>query len=219
MSAAHDNPIPSPREAKRLARTHAKQRLASLTPEVARVHSAAICQRLAEFARSRPPRAVFLYLPVGPAEPDIIPFAQSLRTQSPDTLIAAPRIDWDAGTMNAVELAFDQSGTPRTETRRHNIPEPLPLPPSASFSQFFPPETFDLILVPGLAFTPNLSRLGRGAGYYDRWLDTGSRGSQATVRPFRLGVCFDTQIAQFLPTEPHDVQMDAIATECRLIKA
>ena len=63
---------------------------------------------------------------------------------------------------------------------------------------------FDLILVPGLAFDLRGGRLGRGKGYYDRFLPTASG--------LRVGVCFEDQIVEAIPGEPHDVRMDFVVT-------
>lgn len=58
----------------------------------------------------------------------------------------------------------------------------------------------DLILVPGVAFDKSGNRLGRGKGYYDKVLkQTGA---------YKLGVCFDFQLVERVPVEPHDVKMD-----------
>jgi 5-formyltetrahydrofolate cyclo-ligase len=68
-------------------------------------------------------------------------------------------------------------------------------------------EQLDLIIVPGLAFTSEGWRLGRGSGYYDRFLS----GIPGTT--FKLGVCFDFQFLAEIPHEPHDVKMDVVV--CR----
>jgi 5-formyltetrahydrofolate cyclo-ligase len=64
----------------------------------------------------------------------------------------------------------------------------------------------DLVIVPGLAFDLTGARLGRGKGFYDRWL-----AANPTVRT--LGVCFKCQILERIPAEPHDVRVNAILTE------
>ena len=64
----------------------------------------------------------------------------------------------------------------------------------------------DLVLVPGLAFDATGARLGRGKGFYDRWL-----GANPSVTS--LGVCFKCQILESLPAEAHDARVDAILTE------
>ena len=61
-----------------------------------------------------------------------------------------------------------------------------------------------MILVPGLAFDLRGGRLGRGRGYYDRFL-AGATG-------LRVGVCFEDQIVADVPLEPHDLRMDFVVT-------
>ena len=67
-----------------------------------------------------------------------------------------------------------------------------------------PPGDIDLIVVPGVAFTPSGVRLGRGKGFYDRYL------TQPGVRALRFGVCYPHQLVGELPAEPHDVAMDRV---------
>jgi len=59
----------------------------------------------------------------------------------------------------------------------------------------------DLIVVPGLAFDARGGRLGRGAGYYDRFL------ASAPADAVTLGVCFPFQIVDAVPREPPDIAM------------
>jgi 5-formyltetrahydrofolate cyclo-ligase len=68
-------------------------------------------------------------------------------------------------------------------------------------------ESVDLVLVPGVAFTPLGDRLGRGGGYYDRFL------AKLPAHARRVGVCFQLQLAESLPSEAHDYPMDAVFTE------
>ena len=66
--------------------------------------------------------------------------------------------------------------------------------------------SFDLVVVPGVAFTRAGARLGRGQGYYDRSLP---KGSAAVL----MGLCFDVQIIESIPQEAWDRRMDLVATE------
>lgn len=66
------------------------------------------------------------------------------------------------------------------------------------------PGQIDLIVVPGVSFTPGGDRLGRGRGYYDKYL--------AGLRICKIGVCYAHQLVDALPAEPHDVRMDRIVT-------
>lgn len=66
---------------------------------------------------------------------------------------------------------------------------------------------FDVIVVPGVAFTMDGHRLGYGGGYYDRFF------SQLENRPLLVGVCFNKQILSDIPVESHDYQVDYLVTE------
>jgi 5-formyltetrahydrofolate cyclo-ligase len=72
------------------------------------------------------------------------------------------------------------------------------------------PEQIDLILIPGLAFSKDRHRLGRGGGFFDRLLAERAAGA------FKLGVCFSFQLVHAIPTEPNDVVLDAVVTEQRV---
>lgn len=65
----------------------------------------------------------------------------------------------------------------------------------------------DLVVVPGMAFTTDGCRLGRGKGYYDRLL---SHPELQSVR--RIGICFPFQLLPELPVEAHDIRMHRIVT-------
>ena len=82
--------------------------------------------------------------------------------------------------------------------------------PSLSASQIVEPSEIGLILVPGLAFTRKGARLGRGGGYYDRFL------AQLPRETTKLGICFDLQLVDSLPSEPHDERVDGVITESGL---
>lgn len=68
---------------------------------------------------------------------------------------------------------------------------------------------FDVLLVPGVAFDVRGGRLGRGKGYYDRLLEA-APGT-------KIGLAYDCQIVPAVPLHDHDVHMDYVATETRLI--
>ena len=70
----------------------------------------------------------------------------------------------------------------------------------------------DIILVPGLAFTREGARLGRGGGYYDRLL------AQHDCRAERIAVAFDVQIVDHIAVESHDQHIHQFITESGLIQ-
>ena len=78
---------------------------------------------------------------------------------------------------------------------------------SHAAARLVPPAEIDAILVPGLAFTKQGHRLGRGGGFYDRYL------AQLPATTLKIGVCFAVQLVEALPSEPHDQRMNAVVTE------
>ena len=66
-------------------------------------------------------------------------------------------------------------------------------------------EIVDVVLVPGMAFDAEGHRLGRGKGYYDRFL---SKLNNPHLQ--LIGVCFDFQKVDIVPTEPCDVSVDIV---------
>ncbi len=63
----------------------------------------------------------------------------------------------------------------------------------------------DAVIVPGIAFDKNGNRMGFGKGYYDRFLE-GFGGK-------KIGICYDFQIIDAIPTNEHDIAMDYIISE------
>lgn len=64
------------------------------------------------------------------------------------------------------------------------------------------------VLVPGVAFDNRGARLGRGGGFYDRFLER-----TKDVDMLKIGVCWSMQIVPTVPTDPHDVHVDWICHE------
>ena len=66
-------------------------------------------------------------------------------------------------------------------------------------------EEIDVVLVPGLAFEPDSGgRLGRGGGYYDRFL------AAETLRATKIGVCHSLQVRRDIPLLDHDIRVDRL---------
>lgn len=67
-------------------------------------------------------------------------------------------------------------------------------------------DSIQLIIVPGMAFDRHNNRMGRGRGFYDRLLKN-------AFKAFKVGVAFDFQMVELVPTESFDVPMDAVVSE------
>jgi 5-formyltetrahydrofolate cyclo-ligase len=137
-----------------------------------------ILQRLEEHPRFLQAKKVMLYASL-PDEVQTLDFIETWRHRKS---IILPTVVGDD--IIPVELADNVTFV---EGDFH-IPEPQSHPYSGGF---------DLIVVPGMAFDSNGHRLGRGRGYYDRFL------AQHPQVP-TIGLCFDFQLLPEVPSEPHD---------------
>lgn len=188
--------------AKRELRTLVRARLLAVPPEHLVAWSLDLCDRLAASTLLRSARTVLAFLPL-PGEPDIRPLLGRLLNDG--RRLGLPRVDWAACSMTpvSVERLSDlvrSAGGPPGLLEPPAEAEPLPI------------DALDAILVPGIAFDGRGRRLGRGAGFYDRFL------ARPGIDPASVcGVAFEAQIVQDVPTDPWDVPLHAIATESRWI--
>lgn len=82
--------------------------------------------------------------------------------------------------------------------------------PKVEETIYVSPEDIDLMIVPGVVYSPEGYRIGFGGGYYDRYL-AGYRGQTRAL-------AFDQQIAKSVPIEVHDVPVAGIYTESKTIE-
>jgi 5-formyltetrahydrofolate cyclo-ligase len=71
----------------------------------------------------------------------------------------------------------------------------------------------DLIIIPGVAFDEKGNRLGRGRGYYDQFLS-----ENKIVSKIKIALAFEEQVIDKIPSELHDIKMDFIITENKIIE-
>ena len=172
----------------------------AIPDEEAARRSADLCARLADTPEIAGAGAVLLTLAL-PGEADLAPLAERLLARG--VTVCLPRIDWHARAMTPVPVA---SLTEGVVEGRHGVREPAE-------GDELEPDALDAVLVPGLAFDAAGRRLGRGGGFFDRLLaDLRSSG-----RAWLCAGAFDCQIVERVPVEPHDVVMDAIATEAGVV--
>ena len=159
---------------------------------------------------------IFAYMSL----PDEVDLSEVIKQALQDKKkVALPKIiSKEDGIMQFFYLDPQKALAQQTSTGAYGIPEPdenLPAAPD--------PALKTLILVPGRAFTKNGDRLGRGKGYYDRYLakclgvgpfeslrDPGCEDKKRLPNITVAGVCFDFQVLPELPTDPNDVKMDII---------
>jgi 5-formyltetrahydrofolate cyclo-ligase len=74
------------------------------------------------------------------------------------------------------------------------------------------PDRVDAAVVPGVGFDRRGNRLGYGGGHFDRLLARLKPGTPV------IGVAFDVQILDALPSEPHDIKVDMLVTETMTLR-
>lgn len=105
------------------------------------------------------------------------------------------------------ELLFRRVTTPAAL-----LPGAFGIPEPAADCAVYPPAAADIIVVPGVAFDVSGRRIGYGKGYYDRALHR-LEGEGRLV-----GFCYDFQLLDEIVGEPHDVRLDMIITETRVVR-
>jgi 5-formyltetrahydrofolate cyclo-ligase len=116
--------------------------------------------------------------------------------------LCVPRIDWDESELIPARVF---SWPQDLVAGRKGVREPAEDMPLVSVG------TIDLVVVPGLAFDRNRMRLGRGGGFYDRFL------ARNDLRATKAGLGFDLQLLSELPAEPHDSRLDSVVVESEIL--
>jgi len=76
----------------------------------------------------------------------------------------------------------------------------------------------DLVIIPGTGFDRDGNRLGYGGGYYDKLLSYESKQLSRVDHITTIALAFEEQVGKDIPAEPHDIKVDMIVTDKRLIK-
>ena len=108
-------------------------------------------------------------------------------------------------------MVFLRAGMIPLQPNRHGIPEP------PAGTQPLAARSLSVIFLPVLGFDRHGTRLGSGAGYYDRLLKF-RQLRQHWHRPLLVGLAFSVQQLAFIAPLAHDVPLDAIVTERGVIK-
>lgn len=185
-----------------MLREEAKRRLSALSERERSLRSRSLCARLTDTPGFRAAKAVLVYLAL-PEEVDLTDCIEA--ADEAGKRICVPRMDWSARTMEPLIVNWKSL---KTEVREHGIAEPVG-GKAASIA------SLDLILVPGLAFDTAGRRLGRGAGFYDRFLESFRQARRAKAAA--LGVCFESQLVPEIPADGHDQPVDGVVTERRVV--
>lgn len=146
-----------------------------------------VCQRLEQLIEDKNYKIIHAYLPMG-KEIDITPLlanllAKEITLVTPKTL---PKRRLENRVLNSL-----------TDVEKGVFGTTHPANPEEYKG------TFDLIIIPGLAFDNNNYRLGYGGGYYDNFLINHPQA-------YKLGIFYPEQKVGKVPIEEHDIQLDKI---------
>jgi 5-formyltetrahydrofolate cyclo-ligase len=200
------------REEKRSLRHAMRARLAAVSPEDGRAWSARISGHLLASDAYARARRVMLYWPL-PGEVDLRSLAADAIASGREVIL--PRVDWAT---REIEACVVRDPVGELVVGRHGIMEPGPGCARAAIDGVNP---LDLVVVPGLAFDATGGRLGRGAGFYDRFLARG-RGARGglempvctdAVIARVVGVGFEVQVVARVPRDERDRCVDEVWTE------
>ncbi|MDB5173446.1 MAG: 5-formyltetrahydrofolate cyclo-ligase [Phycisphaerales bacterium] len=175
-------------------RRHLKQLLGGMTEADRHRLSIAACGFLTASPEFTAARVVMLYLST-PHELDTAPLA--LKCWQAGKTVVVPKVSWDQRRMLPVEITSLQTGITTTGP---NIREPIAGKP-------IPLDLLDLVVVPGLGFSSAGYRIGRGMGFYDRFL------AQPDFIGLSCGLAFQEQIIENVPVLDHDVPLGMLVTD------
>ncbi|MBS0198731.1 MAG: 5-formyltetrahydrofolate cyclo-ligase [Planctomycetes bacterium] len=184
---------------KKLVRQRVQTLLEAITPSEVAQGSPEVCRRVLASDLWNRPGAVMLFWPMS-NEVDVGGLAAIAASQGRP--VCLPRTDWPTRGMVATEVR--SWGSDLVHTRPWLL-EPAPTARVVEESRI------GVVIVPGIAFDAAGFRLGRGAGFYDRYL------SLPGLRAARIGVAFDCQIVETVPRERHDARLDAVVTPTRTL--
>lgn len=178
-----------------------REKLSRLTEADRRTRSGEACRRLSREEVFTHAQTVMMYMSL-PQEVDLASLA--MRCFQEGKTVCVPRVDWTRREMVAVSIqTYDDR---LMDIDDHGVRMPAE-------GELVIPSSIDLIVIPGLGFDANGHRLGRGGGFYDRYLAKLSRNVT------KAAMAFDEQIVDEVPMEPHDVAVDVVVTDRRVIRA
>jgi len=167
--------------------------LAGLTDAQRHEKSMAACSEVIHSPEFASARVVMLFLST-PTEIDTSPLA--LKAWQAGKTVAVPKVSWNQRRMLPVEITSLTSGITSTGPVREPIGgKPITL------------DLIDLVIVPGVGFTPTGHRIGRGMGFYDRFL------AQPDFLGVSCGLGFEEQIIDEIPVLDHDMPLSMLATD------
>ena len=180
---------------KAVIRRQLRETLAAMGEADRHAKSMAACRLVVSAPEFDAARVVMLYLST-PTEVDTASLA--LKCWQQNKSVVVPKVSWDQRRMLPVEITSLKDAM--TTTAGGVVREPVAGKP-------IPLDLIDLVVVPGLGFTPKGYRIGRGMGFYDRFL------AQPEFVGLSCGLAFEEQVVADLPVLDHDMPLSMLVTD------
>lgn len=182
---------------KAVVRQQLREALARLSPQEIHHKSVAACLLVTQSPEFAAARSVMLYLPM---VQEVDTAAIALRAWQRGMTVVVPKVHWEGKRILPVEINSLTSGITTTGP---GVREPIGGKP-------VPVSDIDLVIVPALGFSETGYRIGRGMGFYDRFL------AQGDFTGLSCGLAFEEQILPSLPVQDHDMPLSMLASDRRL---
>jgi 5-formyltetrahydrofolate cyclo-ligase len=175
-------------------RRRLREKLAGLTDQQRHAKSIAAAAAVVASPEFKAASVVMLFLAMS-MEVDTSNIA--LKAWQTGKTVVVPKVSWDQRRMLPIEISSLTAGLTTTGP---GVREPMSGNP-------IPVNLIDLVIVPGLGFTETGYRIGRGMGFYDRFL------AQNDFVGVSCGLAFEEQIVPQLPVLDHDIPLSMLATD------
>ena len=186
-----------------------KERVSSLTREQKEASSREACRILQD---ALPPEHFGALLCYYPLKTEISPLGVAHTFLEQGKTVALPRVDVASYEMDFFTLDPHLALQQQVARGAFGVAEPEG---GTRFSlRDLSSGVAVLLVAPGLAFAKDGSRLGRGAGFYDRKITClREEAALCGVKLVVCGICFACQLKDSVPTESHDALVDAVVCE------
>ena len=179
---------------KALLRRQLRERLQVITADQKEQKNRRACQRLTLCRPFQQATIVMMFLSM----PDEIDTTGAIHVAWQEgKTVAVPRVDWEHRTMRPVAI---NSLDTNIAIEGRGLRNPLG-------GVVVDVGRIDLVVTPGLGFDRQGHRIGRGAGFYDRFFD------DLRLKALRCGFCFSEQVVESVPVVESDRPVDWLVTD------
>jgi len=181
-----------------MVKHHARKQLCQLLDNVTtrqwQEKSVQACRGLCLSPEFQKAELIMMFLSI-PKEVDTVHAMREAFRQKKTVLV--PSVAWE--TQELIPLTMDSIDCQMTYDR-YNMQWPTYGKPVAI-------EKIDMIIVPGLGFDDKGNRLGRGKGFYDRFL------SSKDFKGITCGLAIEEQVMEYIPVDHHDISINMLITD------